>query len=198
MAAFIATKRGDEDRGPLVSMNEREARTRLLTDGEVAWVYGPRRGELATVRIDAEVRDGDVFVRDMATGVIALVSVDRDGDPADGDSSAPAISADGRFVSYFSDRTGEYKLYIAAQDGLTPPRAIDLPEPTHYYTPSWSPDGRHLLFHDTHLRLWTVEAASGRSKMIGQDAWLVPERTLNPVWSPDSRWVAYSKRLPSL
>lgn len=82
VAAFIATKRGDEDRGPLVSMNEREARTRLLTDGEVAWVYGPRRGELATVRIDAEVRDGDVFVRDILgiapSEIVRVVKPDLD------------------------------------------------------------------------------------------------------------------------
>lgn len=45
----------------------------------------------------------DVFVRDMVSGLIALVSVDRDGDPAEGDSSAPAISADGRYVTFSSD-----------------------------------------------------------------------------------------------
>jgi tricorn protease len=110
----------------------------------------------------------------------------------------PAWSPDGRFVSYFSDRSGEYKLYIAPQDGLSPPREITLPEPTHYYTPAWSPDGRRILFHDTHLRIWVVDVASGRAKVVGGDAWLVPERTLNPVWSPDSRWIAYAKRLPSL
>ena len=27
---------------------------------------------------------------------------------------------------------------------------------------------------------------------------MVPQRTLNPVWSPDSKWVAYSSRLRSL
>ena len=27
---------------------------------------------------------------------------------------------------------------------------------------------------------------------------MVPERSLNPVWSPDSKWLAYSKRLPTL
>src|SRR5262249_42738699 len=30
------------------------------------------------------------------------------------------------------------------------------------------------------------------------DPWMVPRRTLNPVWSPDSKWVAYSSRLNSL
>jgi hypothetical protein len=82
VASFIATKRGDEDRGPLVMLNEREARTRLLTDGEVAWVYGPRRGELATLRIDDSVRDGDVVVRDILgiapSEVVRVVKPDLD------------------------------------------------------------------------------------------------------------------------
>jgi anaerobic selenocysteine-containing dehydrogenase len=65
VASFIATRQGDEDRGPLVLMNQRDARARLLDDGEVAWVYGPRRGELAVVRVDDTVRFGDVIVRDI-------------------------------------------------------------------------------------------------------------------------------------
>jgi hypothetical protein len=36
-----------------------------LTDGELAWVYGPKRHELATVRIDPTAREGDVLLRDM-------------------------------------------------------------------------------------------------------------------------------------
>lgn len=48
----------------------------------------------------------------------------------------PAWSPDGKFISYFSDKSGEYRLYIEAQDGLTPPREIVLQNPTHYYTAS--------------------------------------------------------------
>lgn len=44
----------------------------------------------------------DVFVRDLVTGTTELVSVATDGTPAEGNSYAPAISADGRFVAYRS------------------------------------------------------------------------------------------------
>src|SRR6185503_14230364 len=37
-----------------------------------------------------------------------------------------------------------------------------------------------------------------QAKIVGEDPWMVPARTLNPVWSPDSKWVAYSSRLRSL
>jgi tricorn protease len=110
----------------------------------------------------------------------------------------PAWSPDGKFVSYFSDKSGEYKLVIEAQDGLTPPRELALAKPTHYYTPSWSPDSKKLLFTDTNLKVWVLDIATGEAKIVGEDPWMVPARTLNPVWSPDSKWVAYSSRLRSL
>ena len=110
----------------------------------------------------------------------------------------PAWSPDGKFVSYFSDKSGEYKLIIEAQDGLTPPREITLAKPTHYYTPSWSPDSKKLLFTDTNLKVWVLDVATEQAKIVGQDPWMVPQRTLNPVWSPDSKWVAYASRLRSL
>ena len=110
----------------------------------------------------------------------------------------PAWSPDGKFVSYFSDKSGEYKLVIEAQDGLTPPREIALQHPTHYYTPSWSPDSKKILYTDTNLKLWVLDVASGEAKIVGQDPWMVPQRTMNPTWSPDSKWVAYASHLNSL
>jgi len=137
------------------------------------------RGEIFTIPADK----GDVRNLTNSSG-----SAERD----------PAWSPDGKFVSYFSDKSGEYKLVIEAQDGLTPPREITLAKPTHYYTPSWSPDSKKLLFTDTNLKVWVLDVATEQAKIVGQDPWMVPTRTLNPVWSPDSKWVAYSSRLRSL
>ncbi|MEO7217369.1 MAG: PDZ domain-containing protein [Gemmatimonadaceae bacterium] len=110
----------------------------------------------------------------------------------------PAWSPDGKWISYFSDSTGEYELVIASADGSKPSRTIMLEHPTHFYTPSWSPDGKYILFQDTNLRLWVVNVATGKSTDIGGDEFMVPDRSLNPTWSPDSRWIAYAKRLPTL
>jgi len=82
VADFIATRSGDEDRGPMVVMNPDDARTRLLTEGELAWVYGPRRHELATVRVDPGMRLGDVGVRDISgvapSEIVRVVKPDLD------------------------------------------------------------------------------------------------------------------------
>ena len=137
------------------------------------------RGEIFTIPADK----GDVRNLTNSSG-----SAERD----------PAWSPDGKFVSYFSDKSGEYKLVIEAQDGLTPPREITLAKPTHYYTPSWSPDSKKILFTDTNLKVWVLDVATEQAKIVGEDPWMVPARTLNPVWSPDSKWVAYASRLRSL
>lgn len=65
VSRLIATRKGDAERGPAVFLHREDARSRLLNDGELAWVYGPRRHELATVIIDDTVRLGDVVLRDI-------------------------------------------------------------------------------------------------------------------------------------
>jgi tricorn protease len=111
---------------------------------------------------------------------------------------APAWSADGKWISYFSDESGEYQLVIAPQDGIGEKRVVPIPDPTFYYTPSWSPDSKYITFTDTDLRLWVVDVENGNAKHADTDQWMVPARTIDPVWSPDSRWVAYAKRLDNL
>jgi len=110
----------------------------------------------------------------------------------------PAWSPDGRWISYFSDRSGEYQLVIEDPSGIKPPRSIALPDPDHYYTPVWSPDSRKLAYHDTNLQVWVLDVESGRAKVVGRDPWMWPRRSLQPAWSPDSRWLAYTAHLASL
>ena len=66
VAQFIGTRTSDPDRGPQVRLSPEDAQARLLVDGELAWVYGPRRQELATVVVDEGVKRGDVVLRDLA------------------------------------------------------------------------------------------------------------------------------------
>ncbi len=143
-------------------------------------------------RVVAEAR-GEIFTIPAEKGDVRNLSHSSGSAERD-----PAWSPDGKYVSYFSDKSGEYKLVIETQDGLTPPREIALTNPTHYYTPSWSPDSKKIVYTDTNLHVWVLDVATGQAKIAGNDPWMVPQRTLNPVWSPDSKWVAYSSRLNSL
>ena len=66
VVGFVGTKRGDPERGPEVRMRADEASLRLLDDGELVRIEGPRRQELAILRIDDELPRGSVVVRDVA------------------------------------------------------------------------------------------------------------------------------------
>jgi tricorn protease len=107
---------------------------------------------------------------------------------------APAWSPDGAHVSWFSDRSREYKLVIADQYGRDQ-RSIAIKNPTFFYTPRWSPDSKHVAFGDADRNLWTVEVESGEVKLIDNEEFAHPERIIYPEWSPDSKWIAYTKRL---
>jgi hypothetical protein len=85
VVGFIATRSGDEDRGPQIRLNAEEARFRLILDGELVWIYGPRRHELAPVLIDDSVPRGGVVVRDISgvtvTEIVRLVKPNLDARP---------------------------------------------------------------------------------------------------------------------
>ena len=106
----------------------------------------------------------------------------------------PAWSPDGARIAWFSDAGGEYGLVIAEQDGSNP-RRIDIPDPSFYFRPEWSPDGTKLAFTNTHYRLLVLDVESGAVEHVDTDRYAHPQRSLNPVWSPDSRWIAYARRL---
>jgi hypothetical protein len=71
---YVSTQKGDAERGPQVRMNSGEARFRLLLDGELVWVQGPRRNEIAQLLIDDAIPQGNVALRDVA-GVTVSESV---------------------------------------------------------------------------------------------------------------------------
>ena len=66
VVGYLGTRRGDPERGPQVRLSGNEAALRMVMDGEMVWIQGPRRQEMATVVIDNAVPRGGVVVRDVA------------------------------------------------------------------------------------------------------------------------------------
>ncbi|HOX27037.1 MAG TPA: PDZ domain-containing protein [Candidatus Krumholzibacteria bacterium] len=111
-----------------------------------------------------------------------------------------AWSPDGKEIAFVSDRTGQEQLYVMPAGGGEWRQLTDgafgmmLP-------PVWSPDSKSILVGDKFMRLNLVDVASGKVRVIDQgeydDAW---ERwgILDYVWSPDSRWIAYTKNTANM
>ena len=110
---------------------------------------------------------------------------------------SPVWSPDGAQLAWLSDASGEYQLMIGDPIGVSAARAVALPNTGFYSAPAWSPDGKQILVQDNHRNLWTIEVASGKATRIDVDSYPDPARQFDATWSPDSRWVAYSKNLPS-
>ena len=110
---------------------------------------------------------------------------------------SPAWSPDGAQLAWLSDASGEYQLMVGDPLGLTTARTIALPSTAFFSAPAWSPDGKNILLQDNHRNLWMIEVTGGKANKIDTDKYPDPGRSFDAIWAPDSKWVAYSKNLPS-
>lgn len=110
---------------------------------------------------------------------------------------SPAWSPNGQWIAYFSDEAGEYALHLKDQLGAEAVKKIKL-EPSFYYSPVWSPDSKKIAFADKRLNLWYVDIEKGTPVKVDTNRRnLGGGSTFNVNWSPDSRWLTYTKQLPS-
>lgn len=103
---------------------------------------------------------------------------------------SPAWSPNGKYISYYSDATGEYEVYVLENKKGAKARQITKGSSAWMYTPKWSPDSKYLLFFDRSLKLKLLNVENGEQKVV--DTALRNEiRDFN--FSPDSDWIAYVK-----
>jgi Tol biopolymer transport system component len=165
----------------------------------------------------------DVFVHDRQSGETTRVSVDTAGAEANGDSFAPAISADGRFVAFSSsasnlvagDSNGANDIFVRDRQantmarvssglaGATPNGGSD--------SPSISADGRLVAFTSSASNLvegdtnsqrdvFVVDRQAGvttRASVSSTGAQAVLE-SFTPELSADGRFVAFTSFSPDL
>ncbi len=80
---FIATRKGDAERGPMIRMRPEDALIRLVSDGELVRVVSDRRSELAVLVVDDTLPRGGVILRDVAgvspSEIVRVLKPDTDG-----------------------------------------------------------------------------------------------------------------------
>jgi tricorn protease len=108
----------------------------------------------------------------------------------------PVWSPDGKTIAYFSDESGEYELHLKLQNGAGETVKIALDEnPSFYTSPAWSPDSKKIGYLDAHLALWYIDVAAKKPVRVDKDRFWGGRMTFS--WSPDSKWLTYSKSLPN-
>jgi tricorn protease len=107
----------------------------------------------------------------------------------------PVWSPDGQSIAFFSDESGLYALHIVAQNGEGPVRKFPLEQQADYYfSPKWSPDSKLIAFNDKRDNIWLLDTVSGKLTHVGEND-VYGEEHRDIAWSPDSRWIAYSRLL---
>ena len=103
----------------------------------------------------------------------------------------PNWSPDGQWIAYFSDRTGEWEVFMRPQKGGDEIQITkDGGEVRYRYQMQWSPDSKKIAYSDKKLRLWYVDIDKKEPVLV--DTAEYPSRP-KASWAPDSRWMAYVK-----
>lgn len=104
----------------------------------------------------------------------------------------PAWSPDGKSVAYFSDRSGEYELYIRPSNGSEQEKRVGNLGAGFPKSPVWSPDSKLISFSDNIGNLYVVGLEDKQPRVIDKDEW----EPINVYsWSNDGRWLTYSKKM---
>lgn len=162
-----------------------------------------RYAVFASIADDLVARDAnrasDVFVRDLQTGITTLVSANFNGSAsANGNSYAPTISSDGRYVLFLSEATDLVARGVASTNLPGNLFLRDLQIPLTYLLtfdgagPSCvTPDGRSVAYWvsapggTNYLNVWDTPSASAQP--------LAPQGRITALGiSPDGSQVAYA------
>jgi tricorn protease len=108
----------------------------------------------------------------------------------------PQWSPDGKNIAYLSDESGEYALHVRPQSGAGDVSKIEL-KAGFYRLPRFSPDSKKIALVDTFSRLSYVDLETKKQVEVAQDTYQMRNGDIAGAWSPDSKWLAYSKVLPN-
>jgi tricorn protease len=107
----------------------------------------------------------------------------------------PQVSPDGKWIAFFSDKSGEYQMYLQKKEGGDwLPLTKELHK-TNYHL-LWSPDGKKILFGNKEFAIFVLDVESKTVAKIDESHQMKNDEFYWEIsdynWSPDSRWICYS------
>ncbi len=108
-------------------------------------------------------------------------------------------SPDGKKIAYFSDESGEYEIYVANSEGDRKAVRMTTHKDGYRHTLKWSPDNKKLAYTDQTLTLYILDLETKKITRVDKSEYenIDVSLDLKPIydfnWSPDSRFVAYTK-----
>lgn len=106
----------------------------------------------------------------------------------------PLWSPNGKWISYYSDATGEYEIYLLENKTGAKPKQLTKNSSSWKYEAEWSPDSKYLVYSDRTMIMWLVDVESGNQTQIDKGE-------MNEIrgysFSPDSKWITYDKESPN-
>ena len=103
-------------------------------------------------------------------------------------------SPDGRTIAFVWDRSGEEQIHLVNQDGKTAPRQLTTALDTGVRALSWAPDGGHLAVTGKDGRIFVVNMADGRLRVVARDA---ENGEGECAWAPDGAHLALTLTQPN-
>ena len=108
-------------------------------------------------------------------------------------------SPDGKKIAFFSDKTGEYEIYVANTEGDWKVMKMTTHEDGYRHSLKWSPDNKKLAYTDQTLTLYILDTETEIVTQVDKSEFenIDVSIHLKPIydfnWSPDSRYIAYTK-----
>lgn len=108
-------------------------------------------------------------------------------------------SPNGKTIAYLSDKSGEYEIYLVDPKGKENSVRLTQHKDGYRHTLRWSPDSKKIAFADQTLRCYYLDVATRKITEVDQakfenvDVSLDLKPIYDFTWSPDSRYLAYSK-----
>ena len=109
----------------------------------------------------------------------------------------PSWSPNGKYVAYFSDRSGEYQLTIRDMENPSTEKKLTNFDSGYRYNIYWSPNSKQLVFIDQTMTINLYDLDKNQLEVIDKQKWMYEGALsyFSVSWSPDSRYVSYAKEL---